>query len=268
MANVWQAYGSGALPTGAAERTGMDWSDDGIVLVTRRHGESALILDALTRAYGRHAGVVRGGQSRRMTPLLQPGNLLELTWRARLAEHLGTYTAELMRDRAAGLMENRGTLAGLGAVTGLLAYALPERLAMPDLYDRTTQLLDVMTVTPAWTLMYLHWELALLEDLGFGLDLAACAVTGAEEDLAYVSPRTGRAVSRAAGAEWADRLLPLPPCLRGEGAAEDTEIAEALGTTGHFLHKHLSGQWEGQSFPAARARLVDWIGRSKAAGLR
>lgn len=194
--------------------------------------------------------------------MLQPGNLLALTWKARLAEHLGSFTVELERDRAARLMNDRRTLAGLGAVTGLLAYALPERLAMPGLYERTAELLDVMPVTPAWTLLYLRWEVALLEDLGFGLDLSACAATGINDELIYVSPKSGRAVSRSAGEPWADRMLPLPPCLRGEGDGPDSEIAAGLTTTGHFLQKHLPGQWNGQPFPPARARLLDLLGRS------
>lgn len=241
----------------------MDWTSTGILLSSRPHGEHAAILDLFTPDHGRHAGVVHGGQSRKKSPILQPGNQLTVAWRARLSDHMGSYTVELERDRAAGLMSDRLRLAGLAAVTGMLAYGLPERQAMPGLYDRSAELLDVMAITRAWPLLYLRWELNLLTELGFGLDLSACAATGINDELIYVSPRSGRAVSRHAGAEWADRMLPLPPCLKGEGPAEDAEIALALSTTGYFLHKHLHGQWSGQPFPAARDRLLDLLARQR-----
>lgn len=242
---------------------GMEWHDTGILLSTRPHGEHAAILDVLTARHGRHAGVLRGGQGRKAAPMLQPGNVLSLTWRARLDAHIGAFAAELERDRAAVFLGDRLGLAGLAATTGLLSYALPERLPLPGLHQRTGQLLDVMTLTPAWPLLYLQWECALLEELGFGLSLERCAVTGATQDLVFVSPRTGRAVSRSGAGDWADRLLPLPPCLRGEGAADDAEIAQALTTLGYFLQKNLTPQWQGQPFPAARARLVDRLARSQ-----
>lgn len=240
----------------------MDWSGTGILLSCRPHGEHAGILDVFTADHGRHAGAMRGAQSRRNTPMLQPGNQLALSWRARLADQLGTFTAEMERDRAALLMADRMRLVGLGATTGLMLYALPDRLPLPGFYDLTVQLLDVMAVTPAWPLMYLRWELALLDTMGFGLSLERCAVTGTVWDLAYVSPKTGRAVSREAAGDWADRLLPLPPCLRGEGKAKNLEISKALGTTGYFLRKHLTPQWSGQPFPGARERLIDTLSRT------
>ncbi|WP_138470540.1 DNA repair protein RecO [Poseidonocella sp. HB161398] len=239
----------------------MEWQGPGILIASRPHGEHAAILEVLTPGHGRHAGILRGGQSRRMSPVLQPGNLLALHWRARLEGHMGSFTAELERDRAALLMNDRMTLAGLSAVTGLLAYALPERLNLPGFYERTTALLDVMPLTPAWTLAYLQWELALLEALGYGLELDRCAVRGTNEELCFVSPRTGRAVSRQAAGDWADRLLPLPDCLKGQGPAPDGEIAQALSTTGHFLKKHVTPQWSGRPFPASRERLVALLGR-------
>ncbi|WP_108258916.1 DNA repair protein RecO [Mangrovicoccus ximenensis] len=239
----------------------MEWQGQGILIACRPHGEHAAILEVLTPGHGRHAGLLRGGQSRRMSPVLQPGNLLALSWRARLDHHMGAFTAELERDRAGRLMNDRRTLAGLAAVTGLLAYALPERMHLPGIYERTAELLDVMPLTPAWTLAYLRWELALLEALGYGLELDRCAVRGTNEELCFVSPRTGRAVSRQAAGEWADRLLPLPDCLKGQGPAPDGEIALALSTTGHFLKKHVPPQWSGQPFPASRSRLVDLLKR-------
>lgn len=235
----------------------MDWRDHGILLTRRRHGESAAIIEVFTEAHGRHAGVVRGGAGRRMAPILQPGAQLDLAWRARLEDHIGTFTVEPLRSRAANAMSGRLALAGLGAVTALLAFCLPEREPHPRLYRHSETLLDLLGQDAIWPLAYLRWELALLEETGFGLDLTRCAVTGATEGLAYVSPRSGRAVSRSGAGDWADRLLPLPPCLRGEGPAPDAEIAAALGTTGHFLTHHLAPSLGNRPLPDARARFID-----------
>jgi DNA repair protein RecO (recombination protein O) len=239
----------------------MDWRDHGILLSLRRHGESAAIIDVFTESHGRHAGVVRGGAGRRMAPILQPGAQLDLTWRARLEEHLGSYQAEPLRSRAAAALSGRLALAGLNAVTALLSFCLPERAAYPALYARTEQLLDLLDQEELWPLAYLHWEVALLEEMGFGLDLTACAVTGTQEGLTYVSPKTGRAVSQAGAGEWADRLLPLPPVLLGQGEAANSEISLALGTTGHFLEHHLAPSLGNRPLPEARGRLLDLISR-------
>ncbi len=244
----------------------MDWRDQGILLTTRRHGESAAIIEVFTETRGRHAGVVRGGTSRKLAPVLQPGAQLDLAWRARLEDHLGTYQVELLRSRAGVILGDRRALAGLTAVCTLLAICLPERAAHPRLYRQTMLLLDLMDQPDLWPLAYLRWELALLEDLGFGLDLTQCAATGATTGLAYVSPKTGRAVSAAGAGVWADRLLPLPPCLLGEGAAEDAEIARALRTTGHFLHHHLAPQLGDRPLPQARARYLDLLDRPTIGG--
>ena len=234
----------------------MDWRDHGILLTVRRHGESAAIIDVFTEGHGRHAGVVRGGAGRRMAPILQPGAQLDVSWRARLEDHIGSYTVEPQRSRAAAAMSGRLALAGLNAVTGLLAFCLPERQPHAALYGRTERLLDLLGEDEIWPLAYLRWELALLDEMGFGLDLATCAVTGSSDDLAYVSPRTGRAVSRAGAGEWADRLLPLPPCLRGLGEAPDAEVAQGLAVTGHFLDRHLAPELGDKPLPDARARFI------------
>ena len=173
----------------------MDWRDQGILLSVRRHGETSAIIDTFTASHGRHAGVVRGGTSRRIAPILQPGAQLDLSWRARLEEHLGSFTVEPLRSRAAAAMSGRLALAGLNAVVSLLSFCLPEREPHPRLYKQSEQLLDLLGQDEIWPLAYLRWELALLDALGFGLDLSACAVTGASDDLVYVSPRSGRAVS-------------------------------------------------------------------------
>lgn len=233
-----------------------------MLLSQRRHGESAAIIEVFTEAHGRHAGIVRGGASRKVAPMLQPGAQLDLTWRARLEDHLGTFTVEPVKSRAAQLMGDRATLAGLNALTSLLSFALPEREAHPALYSRTLAVLDMMGEGPFWTLAYLRWEMSLLEDLGFGLDLARCAATGATEGLAYVSPRTGRAVSQAGAGDWAGRLLPLSPALLGKGDGSAAEIAEGLRVTGHFLETRLASALGDRPLPAARSRLVGLISRN------
>ena len=170
------------------------------------------------------------------------------------------------RMRAAALMRDRLALAGLAAVTALCSYALPEREAHPRMFDRTVQLLDLMGHTDAWPLAYLRWEAALLEEMGFGLDLTCCAVTGASDGLTYVSPRTGRAVSAAGAGDWANRLLPLPPALLGQGPAPDAEILEGLRTTGHFLTHSLAPSLGDKPLPAGRDRLIAALGRLAAQG--
>jgi DNA repair protein RecO (recombination protein O) len=235
----------------------MDWRDHGILLSTRRHGETSAIIEVFTAGHGRHAGVVRGGTSRRIAPILQPGAQLDVAWRARLEDHIGAFTVEPLRSRAAQAMSGRLALAGLNAVTALLGFALPEREPHPRLFHASEALLDLLGQDEVWPLAYLGWELALLEDLGFGLDLDRCAVTGRTEGLDLVSPKTGRAVTAQGAGDWADRMLPLPPCLRGIGPAPDADIALALSTTGYFLETRLAPALGNHPLPAARARFVD-----------
>lgn len=239
----------------------MDWRDSGSLLSVRRHGETSAIVEVFTALHGRHLGVVRGGASRRIAPVLQPGALLEVTWRARLDAHIGSFTVEPLRSRAADLMSGRLTLAALNAVCALLSFALPEREPHAALHRRTEALLDMIGVNEAWPLAYLRWELALLDELGFGLDLSACTVTGGADDLAYVSPKTGRAVSAKAAGDWADRLLPLPPALLGLGEGALPEIAQGLATTGHFLEHSLAPALGGRPLPEARRRFADLVAR-------
>lgn len=239
----------------------IEWRDEGAVLSMRRHGETSAIVEILTAGHGRHAGVVRGGAGRRMAPLLQPGTQLAVTWRARLEDHLGSFTVEPLRTRVADIMGDARALAGLNAVTALLSFALPEREAHPALYARSITLLDLLGHADAWPLAYLRWELALLEEMGFGLDLSRCAVTGTRDDLVHVSPKTGRAVSAEGAGAWADRLLPLPPCLLGQGPVRAEEIAEGLRTTGYFLEKWLAPALGDKPLPGARARMVERLAR-------
>ncbi|MDJ0821500.1 MAG: DNA repair protein RecO [Paracoccaceae bacterium] len=243
----------------------MDWRDTGILLSSRKHGETSVIIEVFTPEHGRYAGVLRGGTSRKVAPILQPGAQLDVSWRARLEDHIGTVTVEPQRSRAAMAMADRLALAGLNAVVALLAFCLPEREPHPRLYQRTESLLDLLGQMELWPLAYLRWELALLEEMGFALDLSSCAVTGAREGLVYVSPRSGRAVTAAGAGTWASQLLPLPPVMLGQGEADDAEILTALRTTGHFLKHHLAASLGDKPVPAAREAFLDRLSR-RAAG--
>lgn len=238
----------------------MEWQAEGTVLTRRPHGENAVIIDVLTAEHGRHAGLVPGGASQKRAAMLQPGARLALRWRARRDDQLGTMTAEPLRLRA-GLMANPLALAGLNAVCALLVFALPERDPHPRLALATERLLDLMDRAADWPANYLQWEMLLLDELGLGLDLTACAVTGAREGLAYVSPRSGRAVSRAGAGEWADRLLPLPAIMGGAGDNRGRGLAEGLAITGYFLRVRLAEQMVGRPLPEARARLLRRMAR-------
>ncbi len=234
----------------------MEWREEGLLLAVRRHGESAAIIEVLTEGHGRHAGIVRGGGSRKMAAILQPGAQLDATWRARLEHHLGTFTVEPLKSRA-HLMGDRLTLAGLNALTALLSYALPEREAHATLYRQTLTVLDMMD-GEFWPLAYLRWELSLLEELGFGLDLSQCAVTGAETDLTYISPKSGRAVATGGAGDWADKLLPFSPALTGQ-SADPADVVAGLRVTGHFLSTRLAPALGAKPIPQARHRLVELL---------
>jgi DNA repair protein RecO (recombination protein O) len=238
----------------------MEWTGTGVILAMRLHGESAAIIDVFTQTQGRHLGVVRGGASRKMAAHLQAGSQVCVTWRARLESHIGTFTVEPIRARA-GILTDPLALAGLNSVSALLQVALPEREAQGAFWDQTLALLDAMEMARDWVSDYLRWELELLQILGFGLDLTQCALTGSREDLAYVSPKSGRAVARLAAGEWAARLLPLPPVMLGQGPATQVEIAQGLGLTGHFLVRGLEPVLNGKPLPAARARLLAYLAR-------
>jgi len=237
----------------------MEWRDQGAVLSMRLHGETSAIIEVFTAAHGRHAGVVRGGASRRMAATLQPGTQVEVVWRARLDEQIGSYQVEPLQSRA-GVMADRMALAGLNAICAMLHVALPEREAHPQLYRASIGLLDALQGL-AWVPDYLRWEMQLLEELGFALDLTRCAISGSREDLAFVSPKTGRAVNRDAAGDWAARLLPLPPVLLGQGPASPAELAQGFALTGHFLNRSLQPMLNGRPLPEARARLLDLLAR-------
>lgn len=261
----------------------MEWTDQGILLSARRHGESAAIVSLLTADHGRHAGLVLGGGGRRLRPTLQPGNLLQATWRARLAEHLGHMSCELVEGWSADLLDDDLRLAGLMAALALVDAALPEREAHRHLYDGLTALIGSLRSDAGleiWGPALARFEATVLADLGYGLDLASCAATGATTGLTHVSPKTGRAVSAAAAAPYRGRLLALPPFLL-PAADPDAPVGLAdmlagLKLTGFFLEQnvfsHLPGfgarparqAGERNGLPPARDRLLDKLARRAA----
>ncbi|HWY13922.1 MAG TPA: DNA repair protein RecO [Rhizomicrobium sp.] len=245
----------------------MEWSDDAIVLAARRYGDSGAILETLTRGHGRHLGLVRGGASRRLKSFLLPGNTLSVVWRARLAEHLGGFTVELHTERAGTLLERREALIGLNAFAEIARAVLPEREPHESLFQAAEILLDAIATGEFahWGPLHARWEQGVLDALGFGLDLTQCAATGATEDLCYVSPKSGRAVSRRAGAPYPGRLLELPAFLadRRSGSATSAETAAALRLTGYFLRERVLGPHDRQ-IPPARLRLDELAARESA----
>jgi DNA repair protein RecO (recombination protein O) len=245
----------------------MEWTDDAIVLASRRHGETSAILEVLTRAHGRHLGLVYGGVSRKQRPVLQPGNTLRVRWRARLSEHLGEFSTELARARAAEMLDSREALAGLNAFAEVARAVLPERELHESVFEVAEILLDAIAASDFahWGPLYVRWEAGLLEVLGFGLDLSRCAATGSLDDLLYVSPKSGRAVSGAAGAPYRERLFVLPPFLLGSQNASPSpaEILAGLALTGHFLQERVLHPHNRQ-MPLARARLGELADRESA----
>ncbi len=241
----------------------MHWSEVGIVLAVRRHGENALVAHVLTRGHGRHAGLVHGGQGRRGRTVFQVGNAVQLTWRARLDEHLGTYAGELVKGYAARVMEDPPRLACLACAAAMVETGLPEREPHPRAYDGLSALLEALDRDRDWAPAYARWELALLAELGFGLDLSRCAATGATSDLAYVSPKSGQAVSRSAGEVYRTRMLPLPAFLVSDQQPNREAILDALRLTGFFWDQRVFRP-HGRKLPAARTRFVDRLGREAA----
>jgi len=242
----------------------MQWTDPAIVLAVRKYGESAAILHVLTPEHGRHAGLVRGGAGRRQRGTLQVGNQVSVTWRGRLDEQLGSFAVELMAARAAAWLDDAGRLGALTAAAAVVQAALPERESHPEVYGDFCALLDALDRDPNWARAYVRWELALLADLGYGLDLAHCASTGVTDNLTYVSPRSGRAVSADAGAPYRDKLLALPDFLRADAAdvaPDAAALIAGLALTGYFLSHHVL-EPHGGHLPPARLRLVDRLSLS------
>ena len=235
----------------------MEWSDDAVVLSSRKHGESSLIVSLLTHHHGRHAGLVRGGSSRRNRGLFEPGNHVRAHWRARLEEHLGTFQCELTRSVAAELMNDRLKLSGLCSVCAVSDIALPEREPHEPLYEGLLVLINSFSDDKLWPTIYVKWELGLLQELGFGLDFSSCAATGTTENLAFVSPKSGKSVSVDAAEPYKDILLALPEFLLKDGRiGNQDDVYQALKVTGYFLNKHAFGTYPGHD-PDARMRLIE-----------
>ncbi len=241
----------------------MQWEDEGIVLAARRYGEGALIVQLLTRGHGRHAGLVRGGQGRKLRPVYEIGNRVAAVWKARLAEHLGTLAGEVLHGHAARFIEDPARLACLAAAAALAETSLPEREPHPEAYAGLCALLESLDADRGWAVGYVEWELMLLAEIGFGLDLSRCAATGTTAELAYVSPKSGHAVSAAAGEPYRDKLLRLPPFLlarAGEGTPSPQDVLDGLALTGYFLDRRVF-EPQDRDVPPARARFVDLIQR-------
>jgi DNA repair protein RecO (recombination protein O) len=233
----------------------MQWSDEGIVLGVRRHGEANAILELMTCAHGRHLGLVRGGAGSRMRPVLQPGNVVSVVWRARLDEHLGHYAVEPLRLRAAAFMDTAHAVYGVNHVAALVRL-LPERDPHPAIHAALDALLEQVESSATMADLVVRFEVQLLSELGFGLDLGQCAATGSHADLVYVSPKSGRAVSRTAGEPWRDKLLRLPAFLADPDATPTADdLAAGFALTGYFLTVHVLDP-RGAALPSERERFI------------
>ena len=237
----------------------MNWSDEGIVLGVRRHGEANAIAEIMTREHGRHLGLVRGGAGSRMRAVLQPGNAVRVTWRARLDEHLGHYTIEGLRACAADFMRSAHAVYGVTYLAGLCRL-LPERDPHAEVHDVLSGILDHLGERTVAAVLIARFELQMLTEFGFGLDLEQCAATGVSADLIYVSPKSGRAVSRLAGDPWRERMLHLPAFLHAgqNGEPEIDELAQAFALTGFFLERRVL-EPRGLAMPDARASFIATI---------
>ena len=243
----------------------MDWQDDGFVLAARRHGESDAILTLLTREHGRHLGIVKGGSGKRQRAVVEIGNRVTADWHARLSEHLGRFAVELAAPHAALCLDDPARLAALSSACATLDAALPEREPHPDIFDEFALLAAALSErAPDWPAAFVRWEARLLSALGFGLDLTQCALTGETEGLAFVSPKTGRAVTAEAAGLHRERLLALPAFLwrRQDDVGRDDVVA-GLRLTGHFLERNVFAHAIKHGAAEARARLVERLAARK-----
>ena len=236
----------------------MEWRDKGILLATRPFGETSLIIDVFTPDHGKSSGVVRGGQSKKLKPILQIGAQLDLTWKARLEEHLGSFQVELIRSRTANVMNDRLLLAGMLSSTTLINRFFPVGQAYTQFYESSENLFDLLKFPDIWALGYFKWELEFLATLGFGLDLEKCAVTGSTADLKFISPKSGRAVSQAGAGEWSSKLLPFPVAARGQGNSLE-DILDGLKVSQFFLERKVLATFGMEHLPAARFRFISLL---------
>ena len=239
----------------------VEWTDDAIVLGARPFGETQALVEVFARDHGRAAAIVHGGASKRMKPTLQGGNLVRVTWKARTSDQLGFFAPmDLTEPHAARVLDDSAALAGLSAAVELIRAGTAERQAYTGLYDALVVLIESLSSEDLWPAIYTRFELGLLAELGYGLDLAACALTGDTSDLAFVSPKSGRAASREAGAPYADKLLRLPPFLTNAAAPiESGDVADAFALAGYFLERRIFDR-QGQGMPDSRRRLIEALG--------
>jgi DNA repair protein RecO (recombination protein O) len=248
-----------AIPSGTSI-TMPDWNEEGLVLSVRPHGENSALVTLLTAGQGRHAGLVRGASSAKMRGVLQPGNLVRAAWRARLSEQLGQFTIELDQPIPALLLDDPLRLAGVAAACAVLDGSLPEREPQPALFEATGALLQLICLEDPghrWIEGFVRWELGLLQAIGFRLDLESCAVTGETARLAYVSPKSGRAVAEGAAGDFTGRMLSLPRFLGGV-ACNRHDFEAGLAMTGHFLERRVFASYH-VDIPAQRRRLADMV---------
>jgi DNA repair protein RecO (recombination protein O) len=235
----------------------MEFSDDAFVLSARVHGETGAIVELLTEGHGRWMAHVAGGASRKMKPFLQPGARVMAEYRARTSDQLGSATLEPVGEGPSALFDDPMALAGLAAAAAVAGGALPEREAHPGAFAAFEALAAALPVPYVWPAIFVRFEAGLLEELGFGLDLSRCAATGAVDDLIWVSPRTGRAVSRTAGEPYREKLLPLPPfMLSSQGGLSDGDVGQGLDITGHFLEQFVFAPLN-RPLPPARVWLIE-----------
>ncbi len=235
----------------------MNWTDRAILLMVRPHGEASAIVEVLTPSHGRHAGLVRGATGKRLRGVLQPGNIVDIEWRARLSEHLGMFTLELVDARAPTLFDDPLALSGLGAACAMASLTLPEREPSPHIYQAFDILMEQMAHIDVWPALYVRWEAGILRELGYGLQLEQCAATGTPENLTHVSPRSGQAVSAEAAQPYLDKLLTLPGFLRAAATPfEKGDVEAGLALTGYFLERRVLWPVDKQ-LPEARERMIE-----------
>jgi DNA repair protein RecO (recombination protein O) len=237
----------------------LSWEDTGIILSLRPHGENGGVVTLLTKAHGRAAGYVYGVSSSRLRGTLEIGNVVSARWQAKSHDQLGTYTLELEQSHTADVLSDSVRLTALQSACALADKTLPEHESHPGVFEGMLALLGSFS-TEVWAAAYIYWEIGLLRELGFGLDLTRCVATGVADNLIYVSPKSGCAVSAAAGEEYKDRLLHLPPFLRGEPRFENEDILHGLQLTGHFL-LHRVFSLANTNLPEPRLRLEEKYGR-------
>jgi len=242
----------------------VEWTESGFIIGTRRHGETSVIVEAFARGHGRHLGLVKGGRGTRWRGVLQPGNQVRFTWRARLSEHLGHYTVEAEALRAAEIMADPLALAALGSLNAMVRL-LPERDPHASLFSLYEAIVEALPAAAGWPAALARFELTLLAELGFGLDLESCAATGSNDDLAYVSPKSGRAVSLSAGAPYKDKLLALPRFLRDEALMPENvdDLIAAFRLTRFFLARDVYAP-RGLTPPESDERMIRLLLRTAA----